>query len=47
MGISEMAKPIRNALTTFRTPHGPRKDNPLLKEGEKNIFMTMTESIEP
>lgn len=38
MGISEMAKPIRNALTTFRTPHGPRKDNPLLKEGDEKHF---------
>ena len=38
IGISEMAKPIRNALTTFRTPHGPRKDNPLLKEGDEKHF---------
>ena len=38
MGIAEMSKPIRNALTTFRTPHGPRKDNPLLKEGDEKHF---------
>ena len=38
MGIAEMSKPIRNALTTFRTPNGPRKDNPLLKEGDEKHF---------
>ena len=38
MGVSEMSKPIRNALTTFRTPHGPRKDNPLLREGDEKHF---------
>ena len=38
IGISSKSKDIRNAMGAFRAPHGPRKDNPLLEEGEEKHY---------
>ncbi|RZD54526.1 MAG: hypothetical protein CXT67_00485 [Methanobacteriota archaeon] len=37
-GIANKSKDIRNGMGTFRAPNGPRKDNPLLEEGEEKNY---------